>query len=130
MGIVIDHRGFSGARLGSIEEIVRWAEPLDVVGIDIPIGHIVGGPRRADVEARRFVGPRGSSVIPLAWSKKSWNGLLLRRRLLIGAGIELPDVIADVAGAAADDVVDAAVVAWSAWMPCSLARTWSTKPSL
>ncbi len=51
---------------------------------------------------------------PLPWSKKSWNGLHLRRQLLAGAGIVLPDLIADVAGAVADDVVDAAVVAWSA----------------
>jgi predicted RNase H-like nuclease len=50
----------------------------------------------------------------LRWSKKSWNGLLLRRRLLAEADIVLPDVIAEVQGAVADDVVDAAVVAWSA----------------
>ena len=51
---------------------------------------------------------------PLAWTKKSWNGLLLRRRLLAGAGIVLPDAIPDVGGVVADDVVDAAAVAWSA----------------
>jgi predicted RNase H-like nuclease len=50
----------------------------------------------------------------LAWSKKSWNGLLLRRRLLAEAGVALPDGISEVAGAVADDVVDAAVAAWSA----------------
>lgn len=50
----------------------------------------------------------------LAWSKKSWNGLLLRRRLLADAGIHLPDLIADARGAVADDVVDAAAAAWSA----------------
>lgn len=50
----------------------------------------------------------------LPWSKKSWNGLLLRRRLLREAGVELPDVVQELAGVAADDVVDAAVVAWSA----------------
>ena len=50
----------------------------------------------------------------LGWSKKSWNGLLLRRRLLADAGIVLPDAIPDLAAAVADDIVDAAVVAWSA----------------
>ncbi|MFN8104185.1 MAG: DUF429 domain-containing protein, partial [Acidimicrobiia bacterium] len=36
------------------------------------------------------------------------------RHLLAGAGIEIPDVIAEVEGVAADDVVDAAAAAWSA----------------
>ena len=35
-----------------------------VVAIDIPIGLHDSSPRRADVEARRFLGKRGSSVFP------------------------------------------------------------------
>ncbi len=50
----------------------------------------------------------------LRWSKKSWNGIHLRRRLLAEAGIVLPDVITEVDGAVADDIVDAAASAWSA----------------
>jgi len=47
--------------------------------------------------------------------KKSWNGLVQRRKLLEGVGIFLPDALA-VAGerAAPDDVVDAAAAAWTA----------------
>lgn len=37
---------------------------LAAVGIDIPIGLAPGGPRCADVEARRQLGPRRSSVFP------------------------------------------------------------------
>jgi predicted RNase H-like nuclease len=49
----------------------------------------------------------------LRHSKRSWNGQMERRRLLAEAGIELPDEL--MAGqAAADDVLDAAIVAWSA----------------
>jgi predicted RNase H-like nuclease len=181
LGVVVDGGGFRGAALGTVEGLVQWAEPVGAIGIDIPIGHVPGGRREADVQARRFVGPRRSSVfasppaeavsaasyqeanarlaaagmprmsrqawnlVPrmreaaavadvdprvhevhpevsfcelaaghLPWSKTSWNGLLLRRRLLAQAGILLPDHIAEVAGAVADDVVDAAVVAWSA----------------
>ncbi len=181
VGVVLGPDGVEGARLGSLREIVDWAEPVDAIGVDIPIGHAAGRRRRADVEARRFVGARSSSVfaappatvlgaasygeanemltalgapmlsrqawalVPkmveaaaiadadprvfevhpevsfcelagkcLAWSKKSWNGLLLRRRLLAEAGVVLPDVIPEVAGAVADDIVDAAVAAWSA----------------
>jgi predicted RNase H-like nuclease/predicted enzyme related to lactoylglutathione lyase len=36
----------------------------DVVGVDIPIGIPESGTREADVAARRFVGPRASSVFP------------------------------------------------------------------
>jgi predicted RNase H-like nuclease len=49
----------------------------------------------------------------LEYSKRSWNGQMERRRLLRAAGIELPDVLAG-GEAAADDVLDAAVAAWSA----------------
>lgn len=181
LGVVLTHDGFGGARLGSLDEVMEWAEPVDVVGIDIPIGTGPGGVRQADEEARAFVGPRRSSVffapapvaleastyaeandalaasslrklsqqawalVPrirevaqlaardprvfevhpevsfrelagetLSWSKRSWNGLLLRRGLLAGAGIMLPDDVPDARDAGAADVVDAAVAAWSA----------------
>ena len=49
----------------------------------------------------------------LLHAKRSWNGQMERRRLLAAAGIELPDALA--AGeAAADDVLDAAIAAWTA----------------
>jgi predicted RNase H-like nuclease len=49
----------------------------------------------------------------LGHAKRSWNGQMERRRLLAMAGIVLPDQLA--AGrAAADDVLDAAIAAWSA----------------
>ncbi len=181
VGVLLDADGFQGARLGTLREIIDWAEPVDVIGVDIPIGHVACGTRRADVEARGFVGARASSVfaappaevldaasyaeanellmvmgvqmlsrqawalVPkiveaatvaeadarvfevhpevsfcelagecVAWSKKSWNGLLLRRRLLTEASVVLPNVISEVAGAVSDDIVDAAVAAWSA----------------
>jgi predicted RNase H-like nuclease len=46
-------------------------------------------------------------------SKHSWNGLIGRYRLLAAAGIRLPDRI-DAGTARPDDVVDAAVAAWTA----------------
>ena len=50
---------------------------------------------------------------PLA-SKKSWNGHTQRRALLAKAGIVIPDALGVPGTAAADDILDAAVVAWSA----------------
>jgi predicted RNase H-like nuclease len=49
---------------------------------------------------------------PVAASKRTWNGLHERLALLSGAGIELPPRLDG--EAAPDDVVDAAVAAWSA----------------
>jgi predicted RNase H-like nuclease len=50
---------------------------------------------------------------PMTHPKRTWNGLMERRALLAAAGIEIPG---DLPGcdAAADDVLDAAAVAWTA----------------
>ena len=52
---------------------------------------------------------------PLRSRKSSWAGTVLRRRLLAGTGISLPDDLG-LAGekAAVDDVLDAAAAAWTA----------------
>lgn len=50
----------------------------------------------------------------LTWSKKTWGGVQQRLALLRSAGIELPEDLGDVNAIAMDDVVDAAVAAWSA----------------
>lgn len=48
-------------------------------------------------------------------SKKTWNGLQQRRRLLEGAGIRLPDEAGEAGRRASpDDLLDAAAAAWSA----------------
>ena len=50
---------------------------------------------------------------PMPHPKRTWNGLMERRRVLAGAGIEVPAALPAVT-AAADDVLDAAAVAWTA----------------
>ncbi len=53
---------------------------------------------------------------PLESTKKSWNGQMERRALLADAGVELPDRLDDDAGRVPpDDLLDAAVVARTAW---------------
>jgi predicted RNase H-like nuclease len=145
-----------------------------IVGVDVPIGlPEVGERRRADVEARKLVGARRSSVFftpsraaleaatysearsiapstsaqgwalrtaildvdrvrdgrvrevhpevsfavladkPLAFAKRTWNGHRERLRLLSGAGIAIPEHL-DAGLVPADDVLDAAVAAWTA----------------
>lgn len=50
---------------------------------------------------------------PIAFAKRTWNGQRERLRLLADAGIEIPHRF-DAGLVAADDVLDAAVVAWTA----------------
>jgi predicted RNase H-like nuclease len=64
---------------------------------------------------------------PLAASKHSADGLAARRSLLAGAGIALQ--AGRVAGAAEDDVLDAAAVAWSAARIASGTAVVLTDPS-
>ncbi|MGW2832677.1 DUF429 domain-containing protein [Streptomyces sp. NPDC001286] len=52
--------------------------------------------------------------VPLTHSKKTWRGQHLRRSLLAEAGIVLPDALGEADRVPADDVLDAAVAAWSA----------------
>jgi predicted RNase H-like nuclease len=51
---------------------------------------------------------------PVAWSKKSWNGQSLRRRLLGDQGITLPDDLGAAGRVPSDDLLDAASAAWTA----------------
>lgn len=67
-GWVMARRDASGrAGCAVIERLDDLAHQLPVpavVGIDIPIGLPQHGPRACDVETRRRLGPRGSSVFP------------------------------------------------------------------
>jgi len=59
-----------------------------------------------------FAALNGGPVV--AASKKTWNGQMTRRALLARAGIALPDDLAGSGVVPADDILDAAAVAWSA----------------
>jgi predicted RNase H-like nuclease len=50
----------------------------------------------------------------LAWPKSSWNGVQLRRSILDSQGIRLPDDLGLAGRAGVADLLDAAIVAWSA----------------
>ncbi|WP_316758233.1 DUF429 domain-containing protein [Streptomyces herbicida] len=52
--------------------------------------------------------------VTLTHAKKTWRGQQLRRSLLADAGIVLPDALGEADRIPADDVLDAAVAAWSA----------------
>ena len=52
--------------------------------------------------------------MPVAASKKTWNGQMTRRALLGDVGISLPGHLAAAGTVPPDDILDAAAVAWSA----------------
>lgn len=66
--VVIDDAGFVDAYVSPVvaaaaeRASANWT--LRTIVIDIPIGIPDAGPRQADVLARRFIQPRGSSVFP------------------------------------------------------------------
>lgn len=57
---------------------------------------------------------RANGDRPLAWPKASWNGHHLRRRILEDHGLSLPADLGPAGAAGAGDILDAAIVAWSA----------------
>ncbi|MCP4085678.1 MAG: DUF429 domain-containing protein [Actinomycetia bacterium] len=66
------------------------------------------------IEVHPEVSFRAMTDRDLEWPKKSWNGQMLRRRLLTDAGIVLPDQLDSAGVIPVDDVLDAAAAAWSA----------------
>lgn len=84
----------------SFEEVLAVAGVDGVVGVDMPIGLPEAGQRACDVEARRLVGARRSSVFPaptrraLAWT--SWaeaRGMSMQAFNLLGKVREVDAVM-------------------------------------
>ena len=51
----------------------------------------------------------------LGASKKQWNGHNVRRAVLAAHGIQIPDDLGGTGNVGADDILDAAAAAWSAY---------------
>jgi len=66
---------------------------------------------------------------PVRHKKKSWTGIMIRRRLLKEQGIELPDQIELDQHAGPDDILDAAAAAWTAWRCASRATGLYSVPA-
>jgi len=69
------------------------ADQVGAVGVDIPIGLPLVGPRRCDVAARRRLGRRGSSVFPAPpralFGSDSYDDAVTRSRAVCGKGISV-----------------------------------------
>jgi predicted RNase H-like nuclease len=79
----------------------------------LEVAEVAGGDTRI-IEVHPEVSFRELVGHPLAHSKKTWSGQQLRRDALEKVEIVLPEELGAAGTAAADDVLDAAVAAWSA----------------
>ena len=78
----------------------------------LEVDHVAAGDSRI-VEVHPEVSFRAIAGAPLDQPKKAWNGLMARRLLLEGEGIRIPAYLGVAGAVAPDDVLDAAVAAWS-----------------
>ena len=60
----VEARTLTPAVHRSFVELLAAYPDAERIGVDIPIGLVEGGPRRADLEARKVLGPRRNSVFP------------------------------------------------------------------
>ncbi len=71
--------------------VLEATEPCSLVGIDIPIGLPESGPRAADIQARRLLGRKASSVFPApvraALAARTQGEASAIRRAIDGSGI-------------------------------------------
>ncbi len=79
----------------------------------LEVDAVIGSDNRL-IEVHPEVSFRALAEHALQYSKRTWNGQMERRRLLEGVGIELPDDLDEAALVPVDDVLDAAVGAWTA----------------
>lgn len=103
----LDAATYTDARVVAPETSAQgWALRASILDVD-----------RVRDERVREVHPEVSFAIlaghPLAAAKRTWNGQRERLQLLAAAGIDIPDQL-DAGLVAADDVLDAAVAAWTA----------------
>ena len=95
----------------SLRRFARIIEPTGRTGKKQDPVPLLGG---RIVEVHPEASFRELDGAPLAHSKKTEEGIRQRSDLLEEAGIHLPRGLADLSGVAVDDVLDAAVVAWTA----------------
>jgi predicted RNase H-like nuclease len=62
VGVVLAEHGVAAVSGPTVASIIAAVGPVDAVGIDIPIGLPLDGPRAADAAAQRFLGSRRSTV--------------------------------------------------------------------
>lgn len=94
VGAVLDASGHGTPHVlvaPTVAELVAAAGPLAVVAVDIPVGLPDHGRREADVQTRRFVGPRSSSVFTTPVREAVYAASFGRANTLsrerIGAGV-------------------------------------------
>jgi predicted RNase H-like nuclease len=202
--VTVDEKFTSAHFFESFSDLPEALAGARIIGVDIPIGLLEDSFRKADLEAKKFLGKRSSSIfltpprrvleeqtykksnklarelgkgvskqsynlrdkifdvephaatntrivevhpeisfcemagLPLASSKKTWDGLLERLDLLKKVGLDLVKGLPKSGtGVSPDDVVDAAAAAWTAsrvaqgkalTLPQSPSERWEGRP--
>lgn len=111
----------------SHEAAQRWCRARGLMGFSVQSWSLREKIVSAEALLAEIAGPTVIEVHPeatfammnkgerLRGGKRSWNGVMQRRRLLAEQGIALPDELPDdVGGIGLDDILDAAAAAWSA----------------
>jgi len=108
--------GRDGARsLRKFARIITPARPPKALEADKPMS--IGRnplPGGRIVEVHPEASFRELAGAPLKHSKKTWNGMMQRMRLLEKAGIAIPAELGEIGRVGVDDVLDAAAIAWTA----------------
>ena len=103
------NKSFDGGKGISIQ---AWGLKSKLLEVD---AWVRAAPGVRVVEVHPEVSFAAIGAASLATSKKSWTGIAARHQLLGSVGIDIPDQLGAAGQAAADDVLDAGAVAWSAF---------------
>jgi predicted RNase H-like nuclease len=92
VGVELRDGRFAGARVGAdLLGLITACGKLPVIGVDIPLGLLDSGLRRADAAAAALLGPRRSSVFPTpprpVVAEKSYPVAAARHLELTGKGL-------------------------------------------
>ncbi len=102
----------------SLRKFARIITPARPVKAFVPEGPVSTGrnplPSGRIVEVHPEASFRELAGEPLKHSKKTWNGMMQRMRLLEKAGINIPAELGEIGRVGVDDVLDAAAIAWTA----------------
>ncbi|WP_431046083.1 DUF429 domain-containing protein [Streptomyces sp. P1-3] len=92
VGVILGAGGVGGADAAvRLTELLERAPDATVIGIDMPLGLLETGRRRADAMAAEWIAPHRSRVFPVpprpVWDQPDYQAANLRCREVTGAGL-------------------------------------------
>lgn len=92
VAVELSDGAYTDARFSEdLRALLDAAPGAEVVAVDMPLGLLSEGWRKADKEAKAVLGPRASSVFPVpprgVWLEKDYDAANLRCREMTGSGL-------------------------------------------